>query len=180
MAVGLSDTIEYIASLQRPGGGLIVSQAHRQDLIVGFPPSTTSFFYTAPAEGLFAMIVYNYQFGEMTPNAFSYSFNYTGVWVSNGILTRDMLERNIDFFMVITRVNPILLYITNRDVIPHQWEANMYYLTVSTWEDMIQIADALRERGGQSRYMAEILRALNPELEAQIEANALPRPLYVG
>lgn len=158
--MALGGIIEFLASLERPHGGQIVSQAHRQDLIVGFPPGTTIFYQTTPAVGTYANIVYNYQFGNMQPDAFSYSLNYTGNWVSNGVLTQDMLQNPIDFFMVVTGVQPIRLYITNRDVIPHGWEANLYYLNVPSQNDMVLLADAVANKGGMTVYLKEILKAL--------------------
>lgn len=172
--MALAGIIEYMASLERKTGGLVCSQAHRQDLIVGFPANTTVYYQTTPGGGLYANIVYWYSFGNMVPDVFSYSLNYTGTWVSQGVLTSDILAKTIDFFMVITAANPISLYITNRDLVPHAWEANLYYLTVGSIDDMRLLAEAVADRGGMSHYLYQILRALKPDFTEEEKDRFMP------
>ncbi len=173
--MALSNTIEFITSLVRPTGGQLVSQAHRQDVIPYMPPGQSILYTTYPDTGLFAMIVYMYRFGDMTPNVWTYRLNYTGGLVSSGVLTRDFMSNPIDFFMVVTQKYPIKNIVQNLDNVPHYWEANMFYLTVATQPDLEAIGLALADRDGQSQYLKEITRVLKGKVPSQ----KTPTPVYV-
>ncbi len=161
--MALPNIIEFMTSLERPqSGGQICNQAQRQDIVSGLPvlaAGESRLTQMAPPKGIFAMIVYRYAFGRIVPDVFSYSLNHTGSFVANGILTADVLADGIDFFMVVTNRYQSRLLVTNRDVVAQLWQASLYYLSVTTVDDMRDLARALISRE-YSAHAAYLLRAV--------------------
>ena len=65
--------IEFIESLQRPGGnGFISEHGGIQVIVPFFPPNTTAAYTVTPLENTYALITYRDSFGHaMVPNTCS-------------------------------------------------------------------------------------------------------------
>jgi hypothetical protein len=161
--MSLPSLVEYIASLERPDGGALALQAAQQFVVPAYPANTTAFYNIAPPSDQYAAIAYTYNLGNMEPDVFSYNITQTGANVLTGIISLDIITRGAEFFVVVTNSNPLYVYITNRDIVPHTWEATMYYLMVATIDDLQVIRDALADYGGAGT--ARAMRKINEAIE---------------
>ena len=144
----LASLVEYIASIERPSGGPVALHRAQQLIVVGYPPVTTAAYNIAPPEGYFAAIAYMYALGDMEPDVFSFKIQQTGADALTGIITQDIMDEFPSFFLIVTRANPMFVYLTNRDVVFQGWQSTMYYLQVATEEDLGYIKQKVKDYGG--------------------------------
>lgn len=137
--------IEYILSLERPGGkGRLAYQGASQLVIPIFPPNTTINLSSGPYRGDFANIIFLWALGgSLVPNTFYAWAQQWGSRMYDGIVTTCLIDNDFGFYAVVTEAEPTTLQITNRSALCQQFESYMYFLCVSTKQDLDLIMEAL-------------------------------------
>lgn len=144
--------IEYLLTLERPGGGRLLQQAMQQQVIPNFPPNYTVTLSLPPGANTRANIVYFQGFDRnIVPNAFRWSLLQYGTRMSQGILTRGFIETGAACFGIITRTAPAIVTIANLTNLFQWYEGTVAFLSIDTIQDFAMVQDALRRIGTSTK-----------------------------
>ncbi|MDO9579925.1 MAG: hypothetical protein Q7J06_05085 [Bacteroidales bacterium] len=168
--MSLPYVIEYLLTLERPGGGRLVNAGAGELIIPAFPPNTTITFKTVPIEGDYMYISHRCGFGRaMIPEAFFVRVSQWGNMTYEGIVGSWLLNNCLDLFVSTTRSEPAQTQIQNLTGLNQYYEGLTFFLRIQTEDDYNLVMKALARMGtsARSEQLAE-------------EANALLRMLTGG
>ncbi|MDD4985457.1 MAG: hypothetical protein PHQ43_06660 [Dehalococcoidales bacterium] len=114
-------------------------------IIPVFPSGQRLDFTGRPETGTYAWIEYKLRFGTaMVPNTFAVEGSQYGTRLYSGVLTEELLARELNFFVLITEQEPSSSSVTNVSPLAQYYEASGEFLLIPTLNDMKVITDALR------------------------------------
>jgi len=145
--MGLPYVIEYLLSLERPGGsGRLVAQGASQTIIPQFPPNTSVTLTAYPYLNDWGYIpFYSALSPGMVPGAFSGWGQYWGARQYTGILgSWFVMPGSLDSFLLVTQDQPALAQITNLTAVNQYYEGISMFLVISDEEDWQLIRRALK------------------------------------
>lgn len=144
--------IEYLLTLQRPGGGRLVIPEASQILIPIFPPNTSLTLSVHPYGSDYSLIKFGLGFGpNMVPNTFQ---GYVQTWGSReiqGTLTAEVLNTELQGFVLITQSEPSVLSVTNISGLNQVFEIDSVNLRISTEDDYKLVLEALARLGTSAK-----------------------------
>ena len=156
--MALPRLIEYILSLDRPGGGNLAEHGLAQVIVPVFPAGLQLASVLEPSASSFALIGYRLQFGrDMVPNAFSGTIQHYGRNQYNGIVTQAAIEIELTSWMVITRNIQVRYSFTNRTALNQRIELMTFYVDIHSADDFDLIMAHLLalENGGATALKEE-------------------------
>lgn len=128
--------IEYLLTLQRPGGGRLVHVGLTQTILPSFPPNTTLDYQSRPRAANYGTLWFRSHFSQaMVPNAFTaWGQQYGAMWMT-GTLTQLILSEPADYYILVTRAEPFLGSITNITNLNQYYEGITAFVNIRTEED---------------------------------------------
>ena len=144
--MGLPYFIEYLLTLERPGGGRLTHVGLTQTIIPIFPPATTLNYQSRPRQGMYATIWFKSLFSPvMVPNAFTlWGQQYGAMWMS-GTVTQLIIEQGAEYLIMVTEGEPYLGSITNVSGLNQYWEGTTVFLNIASEEDLKLVRAELRK-----------------------------------
>lgn len=146
--MGLSYFIEYLLTLQRPGGGNLLYEGWIQTIVAAFPPAISLSRRSTPRQGSYATIWFRSYFSPtMVPNAFTGWIQQYGATLASGVASQLVIDQGIDYFVVVTEAQPFLEQYTNISGLTQYFEGVSLFLSVSSKEDydlLVKELDKLR------------------------------------
>ncbi len=168
--MGLPYVIEYLLSLERPGGGRLVYAGGSQLLVPAFPPNTTITLTTAPFGNDYAYIPYYTAFGPaMVPGAFWGWGQHFGNRQYIGTVASWFMANSLDSFVFVTQSEPALAQITNQSPLNQYYEGISFFVAIATQDDFKEVLEALARLATSARSE-----------QLAVEANQLLRSLATG
>lgn len=150
----LSYVIEYLLSLERPGGGRLVFGGGSQLIVPAFPPNTTITLTVAPYGNDYAYIPYYSAFAPaMVPGAFwgwgqQYgNKQYTGT-LGSWFLTN---PSPLDAFVFVTEAEPAIAQLTNQSPLNQYYEGISFFIAIASEEDYHAVLEALARLATSAR-----------------------------
>lgn len=166
--------VEFIKSLQRPGGGRLGEEGAQQVRITAFPPNTTMQTTLRAAPIWYAAIGYRFMFGaDIVPNAFTGNIYNAGRIPLSGTMSQRIIEEGLWGFQLVTANTPIMIELTNVSGLVQLFEFTVRFIIIPSAEDLGLIREALNDLAveGGKQYRAEALRLLR-----LIARGSPPRP----
>jgi len=171
--MGMSYAVEYLLSLERPGGGMLTHLAINQIVIPIFPPGTRVTFSALPLVDDFADIVYEtWNDSETLPLAFYAYGQYYGTRTYEGILTEPFLTEEIKSFVIIKQNEPAQAVIENLTNLNQYYSGMAYFLSIATEADYELVREALLRMGTSAK--SEELAAQSNHLLSLMTPQPLP------
>jgi len=175
--MGLPFVIEYLLTMERPGGGHLLHQGVSQTIIPAIPPNTQFVLQTLPFGTDYLDIVYaSYVDLAVVPNAFYGWGQYYGARSYEGTLTAGFIANPIDSFVIISRSEPAMALIQNQTALNQYYAGIVYFLSVASEDDFNLITEALARIGTSAK--SEQLAMEANQLLRQLTLSA-PKPSIV-
>lgn len=159
--------IEYLLTLQRPGGGRLVIAEGVQIVIPIFPPNTGLTLSAFPIASDYALIIFGVGYGpNMVPNSFQ---GYAQTWGSRkiqGTWTAEVITTELQGFEWITKGEPSLIHLENVSGLNQVFETDYVGLRIQSEEDYHLVIEALQHTAtsAKSEQLAseanQLLRAI--------------------
>jgi hypothetical protein len=178
--MSLSYAIEYLLTLERPGGGRLVHGGGNQLIIPIFPPATTITITSAPFGNDFAYISFLAAFGPaLVPGAFYAWGQQWGSRTYDGNLASWLINNELDCFAVITQSEPSTAQIANQSPLNQYYEGIGFFIAIPSEEDYHLVLEALK-RLGTSAQLEELGRQANAMLSKLTGGLPSPEPPFGG
>ena len=140
----LPEIVNYLLTLERPGGGWLVYRGGYQVIIPAVPPNT-EVSYTVTPLNAFAWLGWATRFGtDMVPNAFTGYIHQYGTTSYTGTLTQRIRDDAFDYFIVVTESQPTIVSVTNVTALNQRCEVIGDFLVISNEDDWELCLEALR------------------------------------
>lgn len=166
--MGLPRAIEYLLTLEHPGGaGQLVHTGVTQSIVPVFPPNTSIILSTSPKADDYALLPYYSGFGPaMVPDAFTVYIEQYGAAAYSATITSWMYSGlfPIESYIPVTQNHPSIVGITNVTTLNQYYESFSFFLRIATEQDWDVIQEALttlvkleelaKEANGLLRIMA--------------------------
>lgn len=144
--MALPRLIEFIESLQKPGGGFIAEEVTGMVQFTDFLPGVTADITITPPAGQYAYFGYRLFFSQqIVPNAFRTTFQWYGHTAQTGNITDIHLREGIEAFIVITRAAPLYISATNISGLVQHATILYFAAMVRTQEEYLLVLQALDE-----------------------------------
>lgn len=163
----LSNVIEYLLSLERPGGGRLVYAGGSQFIVPAFPPNTAITLTTAPFGNDYAYIPYYAAIGPaVVPGAFWGWGQHFGNRLYTGVIASWFMQNALDSFVFVTESEPAIAQLTNQTALNQYYEGISFFVAIASEDDYHRVLEALARLGTSARTE-----------QLAIEANRLLRKL---
>jgi len=151
--MALPRIIEYLLSLQRPGGsGALVYQGAFQTIVPVMPPHTQIVLESYPLWNDYIDIMYNAGFDPMiVPNAFYAWGSYFGNRTYEGIVLPWWLNNTIESFIIVTPSEPAVAYILNRSPLTQMYAAIANFIAIATVDDFNIVLGEIKNMATSSK-----------------------------
>ena len=137
-----SPIIEYLLAQSRPGGGFLCFASRWQFLIPVLPPGLTLNFTIGPPTGYYAAIKYALSISQDTvPRTVYNTVTQGGVTYTVGMITPDWSREYLNYFIVFTEAEPILLELTNISNVNQRCDATQWNVLIPTQEDFLLVKE---------------------------------------
>lgn len=178
--MGLPYVIEYLLTLERPGGGKLVYGGVSQLIIPAFPPGAIITLTTAPYGDDYAYIPYYSAVGPaMVPGAF---YGWAQQWGNKqyeGTVSSWFTANSLDSFVPVTQSEPAVAQITNQSALNQFYEGVSFFVGITTKDDYNMVLEALARLGTSARLEQQSREAI--ELLNRIAGGPpAPRPAIGG
>ena len=166
----LSPIVEYLLSLNRPGGGRLCYQHRMQFLIDPYPPLTQLLWSLAPPLNSYAAIKYSGTVSENTiPGAFFMEAVHAGNLYISGFIEADWMREYLAYFLMFTRSEPIYFRLVNTSTLNQQFIGTQWSLLITTEQDLQAINRHLAEysanvTGKLAQETNQLLRQIDTHL----------------
>lgn len=145
--MALPSLVEYLAAIERPGGGRICSFGSGAVFTPYFPAATTLAYSITPAEGIYAQIFYKIII-QALPDAFQGWFLQGGIMPFTGTIPQKVIDDGIDMLAFVSAREPSSASITNVSGLAQSWRHSTMYLEITNEESMRLVNETIREYGG--------------------------------
>ena len=155
--------IEYLLTLQAPGGGRLAQIGVTQTVIRAFPPNTTLTYESRPMAGSYATIWFRSHFSPiMVPDAFSGWGQQYGASLMSGTITKLTIDEEASYFIVVTESDAYRGQLTNNSGLIQYFEGTTAFLTISSEENLRLVIEHLQKlnMGKMETLAAEANRLL--------------------
>lgn len=164
--------IQYLETLRRPSGGLLVEPGGFQVYMPMVPPNTQVTYTISPALGYYAYIGYRLDWdGAMVPLAWTMTIHQWGMRPYTGLLNSKIIEFGIDHIIPVTDAEPCLTLAVNNTPLFQYACVTGYFVGVRSKEDYDTVMDSL-ERLGTSRKSEELAQQAVTLLERLVSGGA--------
>jgi hypothetical protein len=137
--------IEYLLTLQAPGGGRLTEYNVSQWMGTAFPPNTTLSYEGYP-DPCYALIWFNVDFSPiMVPNAFDIFGEQYGARMIGGTVTALVLDHQFDWYIVITAASPYRGRIINNTPLLQWFETLNSFLIITSEENLKLLIEHLHK-----------------------------------
>jgi len=140
--------VEYIKSLQRPGGGHLVHQGSDQGIVAAYPPGLRFIVDFTPPDPIYAYIVYYLGLAGLVPGVFRKTVYQAGAPVFSAIIGQNQIRDGIDFFIITTHNQPFRIELENISTLNQYYEHFILLLVVATSQDLDKVREAMNMYGG--------------------------------
>ncbi|MDO8635685.1 MAG: hypothetical protein Q7R34_05490 [Dehalococcoidia bacterium] len=162
--------VEYLLTLERPGGGRLVLQGNQQTTVLAFPALTTVTLAAVPTTE-YMFISYKVGFDPgMVPGAFFAIGQAYGARPYDSPIYQYLTGTDVDVWIPITKNRPTYARITNLTNMPQFYSGRNWYIIINTEDDYKLVQDALRRLYTSTKseaLMAELTRILGLMATAQ-------------
>lgn len=135
--MGLPYFIEYLLTLERPGGGRLVHIGLTQTIVPAFPPGYTLTYHSAPQNNRYACLWFRSHLSpNIVPGAFTGWGQQYGASLMNGTLSELVVGQQSDYYIIVTDAEPYIGQLTNVSGLNQYFEGVTAYLDIETKEDM--------------------------------------------
>ncbi len=136
--------VEYLLSLERPGGGRLVLQGNQQITVLAFPALATVTLAAIPTNE-YMFISYKVGFDPgMVPGAFFAIGQAYGARPYDSPVYQYLTGTDVDTWLPITKNRPSYARITNLTNMPQFYSGRNWFLIIATEVDYALVQDALR------------------------------------
>ncbi len=169
--MGLPYAIEYLLTLERPGGGRLVNFGVSQLVIPVFPPSTSIQLTTSPWGDDYAYISYYSGFGPaMVPDNFTITLTQYGNLTYSAVISSLATGLILEGYLPITQSEPSISSITNITTLNQYYEGIVFFVRIATAADWELVREALatavksKQLAGEANRLLRVM-AGEPALE---------------
>jgi hypothetical protein len=161
--MALSPIIEFLLTLERPGGGRLL-QSGASQYIVTIPPNTSIVVDLAPELDDWLQILYLVSFDPvMVPSAFYAYGSNMGVRSYEGIATQWWTNTTVDTYVIVSERSPTEALIQNLSNLNQYYHGNTHFLSIRSEEDYNEVRKALLIQNNMdaTSLLNKMERALN-------------------
>lgn len=145
----MTPIIEYLLSLNRPGGGNLCFPHRMQFIIPQFPPLTTLSFNLYPPLGVYAAIKYASSISPQgVPGAIYMEITQAGSMYAQGFGEADWTRESLPYFVVFTQGKPIYIQLSNVTALHQRLAATQFNLLIPSKDDLDNVYRHLDAYGG--------------------------------
>jgi len=168
--------IEYLLTLERPGGGRLVQQGGSQTIVPVVPPNTQIVLNVFPLAGDYIDILYHNIFDPaMVPMVYFAVEQHWGQRTHDGTLTSSAMAYPIDSYIIISESEPAFVRIFNMSPVNQFYSGAIFFIAVKSEGDYNLVKEALRFAGTSqeevqlARESNRLLRKIAGEPPAEVE-----------
>jgi len=178
--MGLPYVIEYLLTLERVGGGRLVYMGLSQTVIPAVPPHAQFVLQVFPFETDYLDIIFESHIDTaVIPGVFYGWGQHFGSRTYEGVLTQGFINNPINSLVVVSQSQPALALIENLTALNQYYSGRVYFLTVSSAEDYVEILEALA-RIGTSAKSERLAAEANQLLGKLAGVPPAPKPMPGG
>jgi hypothetical protein len=143
--MSLPRVIEYL--LAQNMDAPLVQEGFNQTVAI-IPPGFSISLTNTPLGNNFALIVYQAILDpRMMPDAFAISLIFSGNKILSGTINGWVTQNQIDGFVVMSNSRPGTINIQNVTNLNQMYNGAIWYITISTHQQWLQVLDALERLG---------------------------------
>lgn len=157
--MALSPSIEFLASLGRPGGGRLCHPFRVQYLMPNMPPGVVLSFAVAPPVNIFAAFKYGATYSpETRPDTIYIEMSQSGDMLIQGLCAADWIANYMDYFIIYSWSDPLYVQMINTSNLTQRWVSTMWILLVTSERDYVEIIRLLEAYQSKTTTDADIER----------------------
>ena len=160
--MALSSLIEFLATLERPGGGVIAEPNLDQTIAPAVMPGQILGLDYPPPQGTFAYVVYRMSWHGLVPNVFTLNLLKGGSPIFDVVMTQNITLDALDCFFIASASSPLRLEVENISGIQQYYEHLFLLLTIPTNEDLQKVKEAIQIRYGVTEWSWSSMRRTVP------------------
>lgn len=181
----MTNVIEYLLALEKPGGGKLVRYGVMLVTVPVFPPGMSLTFTITPYFNSYASIEYWHRFSPaIVPGTLLWDSRHSGMEICAGVCGAVATADGHNLWVEITESDPIITDVTNISGVNQFFETLDFFLLVDTEDDLKIVKEVIRKWGSIGK-IEDQLDETNRLLRALIEATPgavmpSPRPSIGG
>ncbi len=146
--MALPRVVEYLLTLRRESGGLLVMQGASQTIIPAVVPGQQFVLQAFPIGTDYLNIVYSSQIDPaVVPGVFFAWGQYYGNRAYEGRMMSYWTANQLDSFVFISENEPAWALIRNLSPVNQYYSGVAFFITIASEDDYIAILDALKKNG---------------------------------
>ncbi|MDP2730324.1 MAG: hypothetical protein Q8O55_07570 [Dehalococcoidales bacterium] len=172
----MSSLVEYLSEQTKSDGEPLTQLVASGVSVPVFPPQTTSTFILSPAEGEFALLLFNILYDNANvPESFSIYAQHRGIRPLDGITSQGWASIGVQGWLVITEAQKLLIRVTSRSNMNQRLNYGFQLLVVKTREDFNLVNALLAKYSSSNKDEIMKTNALIAQMISNIKPG-MPRP----